>query len=200
MRADSYKRWHRPNMSESARTKQGFYKVQHPEKYIGNPNLIIFRSSWEYSFSRWCDFSPSVVKWSSEPTTVQYADRISKLEECKKYGLNPNDPKNWVMRNYHVDFWLIIKKPDELLEKWVIEIKPSSKLKKPIPPHPDAPLKEHRKFNTEAKEYLLNESKWLAMNEYAKKNDAKFFIFTEQTLQKMGILGGKFDHPDIMDK
>lgn len=200
MLGENYKRWHRPNTSESSRTKQGYYKVQHVEKYIGNPNLIIYRSAWEYSFCRWCDFSPSITRWSSEPTTIPYYDRVSKLEECRKYGLDPNDPKNWVVKNYHVDFWVEIKKSDEILEKWFIEIKPASKLKKPIPPQVGAPLKEIRRFTIDAKEFLLNESKWAAMNAYAQKNNVKFYIFTETTLQKMGILGGLFDHPMLKDK
>lgn len=199
MNADSYKTWHRPSNNPNIKVKQGYYKLQHPEKYIGNPTLIIFRSSWEYSFCRWCDVSPSVIKWSSEPTSIPYADKVSKLSECKKYGLNPNDPRNWVMRNYHVDFWIMIQK-GETQEKWFIEIKPSSKLKKPIPPSIDAPLKIQKRFVLESKEYLINESKWNVMSEYAQKNNVKFYIFTEQILEKMGIIGGKFDHPSLKNK
>lgn len=197
MLGSNYKNWHKPNTSESSRTKQGYYKVQHPEKYVGDPNLVIFRSSWEYSFARWCDFSPSIIRWSSEPTTIPYYDRVSRLEECKKFGLDPNDPKNWVVKNYHVDFWIEIKKQDDTIQKMFIEIKPSKCLKKPIPPPAEAALKEHRRFNIEAKDFLLNEAKWAAINAYAKKNNVQFFVFTEDTLSKLGILGGKFDHPKL---
>ncbi len=206
--SSAYKRWHKPKINhftesgnlKKGETHQGYYKkeyLKHPEKYIGDANLIIYRSGWEFAFIKWCDSSPSVLKWSSEPTSVQYADRVSKLEECKKYGLNPNDPKNWIIKNYHVDFWLEIKKPDETIEKWIIEIKPSSKLKKPIPPSENASLKEHKRFNNEAKDFILNESKWKAMNVLAQKINAKFYIFTEQTLTKLGVLGGRFDYPSM---
>jgi len=193
---DNYKRWHAPKQNhynESGNLKKGetyqgylhkVYKLQFPEKYIGNSHLIIYRSGWELAFCKWCDASPSIVHWSSEPISVPYYDRVSKLEECKKYGLNPNDPKNWVIKNYHTDYWVLIQKGD-IQEKWFIEIKPSSKLKKPIPPNSNALLKEQRKFNNEAKDFLLNEAKWAAMDAYAKKTNTKFFIFTENTLQNL---------------
>lgn len=165
-------------------THQGYYKVQNSEKYIGDINLIIFRSNWERSFMKWCDFSPSIIRWSAEPISIPYYDRVSKLEECKKYGLNPNDPKNWIIKNYHVDFYLEIKKNDEI-EKWFVEIKPENKLKKPIPPSENASLKEQRTFNNAAKEFLLNEAKWKSMEAYAQKNNCKFYIFTEKILERL---------------
>lgn len=185
----AYKSWHKPNTNETAKTKQGYYKVQNIEKYIGDPNLVVYRSSWEYSFCRWCDFSPSIIRWSSEPIKVPYYDRISKLEECKKQGLDPNNPKNWIIKNYNVDFWIEVQKENNKTQKMFIEIKPSNKLKKPIPPRHDAPLKEQRQFNIAAKEFIINEAKWAAMNAWADKNNVKFYIFTEETLQK---LAGKF--------
>ena len=194
--------------------------------------VVIYRSSWELAFCRWCDFSPSVIKWSSEPCSnpsykswhkpntlmkadggkaktlqgyyniqnvnkyveetrieIPYYDRVSKLEECKKYGLNPNDPKNWLIRHYHVDFWVELKKDENTIEKWFVEIKPEHKLKKPMPPSVNSSLKEQRIFNNAAKEYLLNEAKFAAMNAFAQKHNAKFYIFTEKTLER---LVGKF--------
>lgn len=181
----AYKKWHKPDMRENARTRQGYYKVQHLEKYVGDPTLIIYRSSWELTFLRWCDFSPSIIKFSSEPIRIPYYDRTSKLEECKKYGLNPNDPKNWEVKNYNVDFWLQIQKDENVTEKWFVEIKPSEKLKKPVPPPENSPLKIQRKFVNEAREFLLNEAKFAAMNAYANKVNAKFYIFTEIQLEKL---------------
>jgi hypothetical protein len=201
---ESYKRWHTPkrnNFNENGNLKkgethQGYYKkefLKYPEKYIGNLDLIIYRSGWEKSFIRWCDFSPSIVKWSSEPISIPYYDRISKLEECKKYGLNPNDPKNWVIKNYHTDYWIEIDKGNGEIQKMFIEIKPSNKLKRPIPPDKNASLKEHRKFNIQAREYLINEAKFESMRAYAEKNNTKFYVFTEQTL---GSLLGRFWTPN----
>jgi hypothetical protein len=182
---ESYKRWHKPDQSPDAKTKQGYYKVQNPKKYVGESALVIFRSSWEHSFCRWCDFSPSILRWSSEPIRIPYYDRVSKLEECKRNNLDPNNPKNWTVKYYNTDFWVEVDKGDGVTQKMFVEIKPSYKLKRPIPPSIDAPLKEQRRFNTLAKEYLINEAKYAAMNAWAEKNNAKFYVFTEETLQKL---------------
>jgi len=116
----SYKNWHKPDQRETARTKQGYYKVSNIKKYVGDPNLVIYRSSWEFAFCKWCDASPSVLKWSSEPIKIPYHDRVTKLQECKKQGLDPNNPRNWIIKNYNTDFWVEVDKGTEKTEKWFI--------------------------------------------------------------------------------
>lgn len=181
-----YKSWHKPNQSPTAKTKQGYYKAVNKDKYVGDDNLIIYRSSWEYAFCKYLDMSPSVIRWSSEPIAIPYYDRVSKLEECKKLGLDPNNPANWQIKNYNTDFWYELDLGDKI-EKRFIEIKPSYKLKKPIPPPKDSPLKVQRIFNNSAKEYLINEAKFAALKFWAEKNNSKFYIYTEDTLKR--ILG-----------
>ena len=193
----AYKNWHKPNTTGTKAeggtswTHQGYYKPQNPSKYVGDTNLIIFRSSWEHAFCRWCDFSPSIVRWSSEPIKIPYYDRVSKLDECKKQGLDPNNPRNWVIKNYNTDFWIEVDKGEGITERMFIEIKPSGKLQKPKPPPENAPLKVQRKFVSAAKEYLINEAKFAALGAWAAKNDAKFYVFTEKTLK--GLLGNFFN-------
>jgi hypothetical protein len=181
----NYKLWHKPDMSPNARTKQGYYKVQNKEKYMGDPNLVIFRSSWEHTFCRWCDFSPSIIRWSSEPIRVPYYDRVSKLDELKRQGLDPNNPKNWTIKYYNTDYWIEVAQGDGTTKKMFVEVKPSSKLKKPIPPNENAPLKEVRRFNILAKEYLINEAKFAALKAWAERSGAQFWVFTEETLRNM---------------
>ncbi len=198
---NSYKRWAKPSKNiynqngtlKKGRTYQGYYMLRNKNKYIGDPTLIIYRSAWEYSFCRWCDSSPSILRWSSEPIQIPYYDKVSKLEECKKLGLNPNNPTNWIQKKYNTDFWMEIQKPDETIERWFIEIKPKEKLIRPKPVSKDAPLKDQKKFNTRAREFILNESKFEAMKVWATRNGAKFYIFTEEQLRKFGIIGGRFD-------
>jgi hypothetical protein len=198
---DSYKKWHGPAKDiygqdgklKKGRTHQGFYIVRNKSKYVGDLNLVIYRSAWEFSFCKWCDFSPSILRWSSEPVKIPYYDKVSKLEECKKLGLDPNNPANWIKKNYNTDFWIEVQKPDETIEKWLIEIKPKYKLARPKPVPKDAPLKDQKKFNKMAKEYILNESKFEAMKAWADQTGTKFYIFTEDQLRKFGIIGGRFD-------
>jgi len=194
--SESYKKWHRPKTNhydengklKKGETYQGYFhekwNIRHPEKIQGDPHLIIFRSSWEFAFCKWCDTSPSVIRWSSEPITIPYYDRVSKLEECKRNGLDPNNPKNWIIKNYHTDFWIEIDKGNNI-QRIFVEIKPSEKLKKPIPPPINASLKEKRIFNAKAKEYLINEAKFAALGAWAEKNNSKFYVFTEKTLQNL---------------
>jgi hypothetical protein len=183
----SYKQWHKPQLN--AKTKQGHYQVQNKEKYVGDPNLVVYRSSWEMAFAKWCDYSPSVRRWSSEPLKIPYYDRVSNLDECKKLGLDPNNPRNWKKRNYYTDFWVEIDRGD-ILEKWFVEIKPANKLKKPIPPSPNAPLKDIKRFNVQAKTYLIDEAKFASLKNWAEKNNMKFYVFTEHTLSK--VIGNFF--------
>ena len=187
MSNSNYKRYNKPNMGPNAKTQQGYFKVINKEKYIGDPELVIYRSSWEFGFCKYCDASPSVKRWSSEPISIPYYDRVSKLEECAKLGLDPNNPSNWEVRNYNTDFWYEVDTGSGPLEKIFVEIKPSYKLKKPIPCKSDASLKEQRIFVKNAKEYLTNEAKFAALKEWANQHGSKFYVFTEHTLEK--ILG-----------
>jgi hypothetical protein len=182
----AYKSWHKPNMNEAtAKTKQGYYKITNKEKYVGDPNLCIYRSSWEFAFCKYCDYSPSIKRWSAEPISIPYYDRTAKLEENAKLGLDNNNPSNWKVSNYHVDFWIEQDRGEDKTEKIFIEIKPAYKLKRPVPPREGAPLKEEKRYVHAAKEYLQNESKWAACKSWAEKNDAKFYVFTEDTLKNI---------------
>jgi len=205
---ESYKRWHKPKRDvinedgslKKGKTHQGYYRVANRDKYVGDPNLVIYRSSWEFAFCKWCDASPSIKRWSSEPIKVPYYDRVSKLEECRKLGLDPNNPRNWVIKNYNTDFWVEIDKGGERPEKWFIEIKPKDKLSKPKQIAAHAPLKEIRRYNMLMKEYLINEAKFAALKDWAEKNGSKFYVFTEDTLIHYGIIGGRFDYDNEKTK
>jgi hypothetical protein len=185
-----YKRWHSPNTSGTkaqggtSKTQQGYYKPEHPEKYVGDINLIIYRSSWELAFCKYCDYSPSIKRWSAEPISVPYYNRVSNLEENQKLGLDPNNPVNWKIKKYNIDFW-IEQEVNNKLQKIFVEIKPKDKLKKPIPPDKNAPLKEQKQFVIKAKEYIVNEAKFAAIKAWAEKNNSLFYVFTEDTLKNI---------------
>ena len=72
--------------------------------------------------------------------------------------------------------------------KKLIEIKPLYETERPIPPPPGAKLQEQKKFNEAVKTYLQNVKKWEAAIAWAKEHGMGFDIFTEVTLQKMGII------------
>ena len=51
---------------------QGKYRPSFPRKYKGDPTNIIYRSSWEYKFMKWCDITPSIEEWGSEEIIIPY--------------------------------------------------------------------------------------------------------------------------------
>ena len=44
---------------------KGKYKIKNPNKYLGNPTNIIYRSLMERRFMVWCDSNDKCYKWSS---------------------------------------------------------------------------------------------------------------------------------------
>ena len=55
---------------------QGKYRASFPRKYKGDPNNVIYRSSWEYKFMKWCDATPTVQEWGSEEIIIPYISPV----------------------------------------------------------------------------------------------------------------------------
>ena len=97
--------------------KQGIYKPQNPEKYYHSNTYMnegseypIYRSSWELKFFKYCDLTPEIEKWSSEPFAIKY--------------IHPQDNK---VHRYYPDY-LILRNGKKIL----VEIKPKCQA---ISPH-----------------------------------------------------------------
>ena len=85
------------------------YKPSHPEKYQGNPNNIICRSSWERVFCKWCDTNPNILKWASEEFSIPY--------------ISPVDGR---LHRYYPDFYIKVKDRSGKYQKYIIEVKPKN--------------------------------------------------------------------------
>jgi len=136
------------------------YKPINPHKYTGDHTNIIMRSSWETKFAIWCDKNPSVLKWSSEETIVQY--------------VSPIDNK---AHRYFIDFKIQIRKTDGSVKTYLVEIKPDSQTRPPIPPS-----RKTKRFLQEVMVWGVNEAKWKAANNYAKDRGWEFIVLTENHL------------------
>ncbi len=139
---------------------KSIYKPSHPEKYLGNSNNIICRSSWERQFCRYCDVNPNIVKWASEEFSIPY--------------ISPVDGRP---HRYYPDFLIEVKEKSGKLKKYVIEIKPK---KQTLPP-----VKKKRVtkgFILETKTYAVNQAKWKAAVDFCKDNLIEFKIITEDEL------------------
>ena len=55
---------------------QGRYNLKNPQKYIGLKTPL-FRSSWEFAFMKFCDESPSIMRWSSETVKIPYRNPLT---------------------------------------------------------------------------------------------------------------------------
>jgi c-di-GMP-related signal transduction protein len=146
----------------------------HPEKYIGNPLDIKFRSSWEAAFCRYLDMNDKIIKWTSEQPVITYLDLRGKSHR------------------YFVDFYYeIIKNNDSSqLERIMVEIKPAAELIPPV-----RPLNETGKalenYEFAVRTHIKNKIKWANAFEYAQKNGMKFVIITEDRLIKEGLIPAK---------
>ena len=139
----------------------GKYKVKNISKYRGDPDKIVYRSSWEKACFNWCDQNPDIKYWSSEEVVVPY-----KYDVDKKY------------HRYFVDLKIGYNDGRTIL----VEIKPD---KETAPPkRPD----KSKRYIGEALTYVKNMNKWEAANSFAKDRGWEFQIWTEKTLREMKIL------------
>ena len=58
--------------NSGGRYHQGHYLLQYPDKYMGDPTTLVYRSSWEFAFCRFCDFNDNIKKWSAENLAIPY--------------------------------------------------------------------------------------------------------------------------------
>ena len=139
---------------------QGKYQLINPDKYIGNAKEIVFRSSWELKFMKWCDTNPTIIQWNSEEMIIPY--------------ISPVDDRP---HRYFVDFVIKYKNTKGELKVLMIEIKPEAQTKPPKPPK-----RKSKRYIQDCKTYLVNQAKWKAATQYAKQQGMDFQILTERHL------------------
>ena len=140
---------------------KGKYKIKNPNKYLGNPTNIIYRSLMERRFMEWCDSNDKCYKWSSEEVVIPY--------------ISPTDNKQ---HRYFPDF--LIQTP----KGWfLIEVKPLTQSR---PPKKlvveNLELKKKRRYIKSVQTWLVNEAKWKAATKVCEKKGWSFQILTEKQL------------------
>jgi len=136
---------------------KGFFKPLYPEKYMGNPKSIIYRSHWEFVFLRKLDSDPDVIKYASEEFSIKYYSPVDKR-----------------VRRYFPDMYYETKSG----EKYLVEIKPEYQC---IPPK-SKNTKNQRKLLSEMKTFSVNQAKWAAAKQWCEERNIKFKILTEKQL------------------
>jgi len=143
------------------RYHQGKFHPQNPEKYKGDYKNIIYRSSWELKFMRYCDRNQNILEWGSEEFYIPYYDPTTKK-----------------VRKYFPDFIMKVKESNGSIKKYIIEIKPKNQT---IPPVKTS-KKRNKTFITEALTYEKNIAKWKAAKEFCDDRMIEFKIITEVEL------------------
>lgn len=127
---------------------------KNPGKYLGNPNMIICRSSWELSVCKFFDSHPSVYKWGSEEISIPY--------------VKPTDGR---VHKYFPDFIVVYKDKEGNLIKELVEVKPMK----------ESVLTE-RSSNYDKLAIMVNHAKWQAAEAFCAQNGMKFRVLTEQSI------------------
>jgi hypothetical protein len=139
---------------------KSIYKPEYPQKYQGNPDNIICRSSWERKFCRWCDLNESIIAWGSEEIRIKYYD-----------------PVRQKVRSYYPDFIIKVKESTGQIKTYIIEIKPK---RETMPPKKRS--RTTKSYLNEVYTFATNQAKWEAAQEFCKDNMIEFKIITEDEL------------------
>lgn len=140
---------------------QGVYKPQNPQKYKGNVNNIVYRSSWELRYLRKLDLDDNVISYSSEETIIPYIHPVTQT-----------------LRRYFMDFKVVYKNACGVIVTELIEIKPASQTRAPT----GSKNKKKKTILNEQLTWAVNQAKWAAATKYCEKKKWNFRILTEKDL------------------
>jgi hypothetical protein len=146
-------------MKSSRYPKPRKWTPKNPEKYVGDLNNIIARSSWEIKLLNWLDGNPSVIIYNSEGLIVPY--------------LSPVDNKE---HKYYVDFLAKMRLKDGTIKTYAIEVKPAKEM---VPPRKN---KNKERMITEVTTYVTNQAKWAYAKEYCESRGIVFLVLNEHDL------------------
>ena len=137
---------------------KGWFKPQNPKKYKGDPNNIVYRSSWELRVMKWLDEHPNILWWASEELPIRY--------------VSPVDNK---IHRYFPDFIARVKENGKETTM-VLEVKPYKQTQKPVQ------KRQTKKFLQEVVSFAVNQEKWKAADLFCKEHGWQFKILTEKEL------------------
>jgi hypothetical protein len=137
---------------------RGKFTMTQPEKYVGT-KIPTYRSSWEWSFMRFCDTNKSVQKWASEAVNIPYRDPLTGRQTI-----------------YVPDFFIqYVDKNNKIIVE-LIEVKPASQ----------TILERVGKNKYNQAQYVKNQAKWTAANIWCRQQGIKFRILNENDLFHQG--------------
>ena len=142
-------------------TLKGKFIPRNVSKYRGDYKNIIYRSSWELKFMKYCDLNKSILEWGSEEIVIPYR--------------SPLDNR---VHRYFVDFYIKVKDINGNLQRYLIEVKPKKQTKEP-----KVQQRMTKRYIYEVTEYAKNQAKWAAAKDFCDDRNYKFMLITEDELK-----------------
>lgn len=138
----------------SSKFARGKFAMTNPEKYVGN-KMPIYRSSWEWTFMRFCDTNDHVQKWASEAIQIPYRDPLTNRQTV-----------------YVPDFFIqYIDKNSKVIVE-LVEIKPVSQTL----------LERAGKNKYNQAQFVRNQAKWAAANNWCRQQGIRFRVLNENDI------------------
>lgn len=138
------------------------YKLNHPEKYIGNIKLLLYKSSWEENVFKFIDNNPNIIKWGYEIIKIPYMKPV---------------PGGYRKSNYFPDLYIEYFDKHKNFNREVLEIKPLKQTRPTKARKPLVRLQENYVF-------VVNCAKWEAAEQWCTHRGMKFSVITEKTIFK----------------
>lgn len=139
---------------------RGKFTMTQPGKYVGT-KVPTFRSSWEWSFMRFCDTNPSVQKWASEAISIPYRDPLTGRQTI-----------------YVPDFFIQYVDKGSKMHVELIEVKPASQ----------QILERVGKNKYNQAQFIKNQAKWTAATAWCKQQGIRFRVLNENDLFHNGTV------------
>lgn len=158
-------------MAVSSNTRKGIYNLINPDKclnYTKYGKCPVFRSRWEAVLFRALDLNENVKKWGSE------------LPEISVEYISPVDKQK---HRYFPDLYVEVINRENLLVKWVVEVKPLKECSAPVAPNRKT-KKAMANYVSAQATWLVNQAKWMSAKYHFDKLGYKFIIATEDTIFK----------------
>ena len=143
--------------------KQGTYRIQNPQKYIGGKTEIKYKSGLEERVMYFLDNNLNILRWNYEGISIIYLKPIF---------------ENWQIhhveeRKYYLDFYAEIKQKDGTIQRYLLEIKSKSATIPPLKPKKMTP-KAQRRYINDCMVYAINKNKWNAAKVFCENKGWKF--------------------------
>ena len=137
----------------------GKFKPKYPEKYVGDPDQIVYRSLWERRLMTKLDLNPKVTRWASEEIQVPYYSPIDRQAH-----------------RYFPDFWAEING-----KRMLIEVKPAAQIPPSVMPIHEGKLTpaKRRRAVRDTIIWSTNKAKWDAAKALCEERGWDFYIVSE---------------------